>query len=195
MAVSFEEIRQTIYHVTPKPRILEMGAKQSIPGRSTLRKNEFPEYSEYLGTDFEPGADVDIIADAHELSKVCGEETFDVILCYSVLEHVQDPYVVAHEMIKTLKVGGYIHVQTHQSFPLHAYPADYWRFTTEALRLLYPARFGMKLIDVYYEFMAWLVSKRDPFTQYGPSFLNVCYFGHKLTHTQKQFTRLGEESK
>lgn len=187
MSTSFEEIRNTVYHTIAKPRILEMGAKRSRPDISTLRKSEFPDYSEYLGTDVEEGTDVDIVADAHQLSKVCGEESFDLILCYSVLEHVKYPNIVAYEMLKTLKVGGYIHVQTHQSFPLHDYPADYWRFTTESLRLIFNKYYGFKTLDVWNEFMAWLVSKRDPYTQYGPAFLNVCIFGRKMVKTPKEY--------
>ena len=44
--------------------------------------------------------------------------------------------------MKALKVGGLIYIQTHQSFPLHGYPHDYFRFSREALASLFGTHDG-----------------------------------------------------
>ena len=36
-------------------------------------------------------------------------------------------------MYKSLKSEGVLFLQTHQTFLIHGYPSDYFRFTTEAL--------------------------------------------------------------
>ena len=62
-----------------RPRVLELGTKRSVASRSTLHDDWVPNAREYLGTDIESDADVDIVADAHRLTQVTGEEQFDVL--------------------------------------------------------------------------------------------------------------------
>jgi SAM-dependent methyltransferase len=116
------------------PKVLELGTKRSEPNRSTLHHDWIPHASSYVGTDFRDGIDVDIVADIHSLSATLGEKCYDIIISCSTFEHVQYPWIAAEEISRTLKVGGLVFVQTHFSFPLHAYPSDYWRFSTEALK-------------------------------------------------------------
>ena len=39
-------------------------------------------------------------------------------------------------MAQMLQSGGVLYIQTHQTFPLHGYPHDYYRFSEQALRSL-----------------------------------------------------------
>ncbi len=87
-----------------------------------MHRDWVPHAAEFLGTDIEGGEDVDVVADVHTLSAVVGAERFDVILSASTFEHLKYPGLAAHELLKTLTVGGLLFVQTHQSFPLHGYP-------------------------------------------------------------------------
>jgi len=170
------------------PRVLELGTAQSIPGRSTMHREWLPNASEWLGTDMQagPGPDVDIVADVHRLSEVVGRESFDVIVSCSTLEHVRYVQLAAHGIMKTLKVGGLLFVQTHQSFPLHSYPSDYWRFGTDALMSLFPPEMGMQTVADY-EFPCRIVSERDPNTARCLAFLNVCCFARKTSPTPEQW--------
>jgi len=122
-----------------KPRILELGTKRSEMNleKGTIHKAEFKNYSEYVGTDVEEGIDVDIVADAHKLSDTLGEERYDVIISCSTFEHFKYPTLVAHEIMKVLKLNGLLFIQTHQAFPLHAFPTDFFRFSIEALESLF----------------------------------------------------------
>ena len=83
-----------------------------------------------------------------------GAERFDVILSASTFEHLKYPGLAAHELLKTLTVGGLLFVQTHQSFPLHGYPSDYFRFSREALASLFGTTMGFEVVATGYDFPA-----------------------------------------
>lgn len=63
------------------------------------------------------------------------DESFNAIVCWSVLEHVPDPPRAIREMRRVLKPGGLIWVQLPFLFPYHADPYDYWRATPGGLRI------------------------------------------------------------
>jgi hypothetical protein len=161
------------------PRVLEMGTFRSNPAVSTMHQEWFPHASAHLGTDFQAGVDVDITADAHELSKSVEPGSIDLLLSCSVFEHLQKPWIVAEEMVKVLAPGGALFIQTHQSFPLHGYPQDFWRFTREAMEVMFTPSMGLHSIQTCYQFPAQVVSVRDPGGKDHPAFLNVCLVAYK----------------
>lgn len=169
------------------PRVLELGAKRSIESRRTRHDDWIPNAGEYLGTDIEPGPDVDIVVDVHRLTQVTGEEQFDVIVSCSSFEHFKYPHVAAHEVMKALRIGGLLFVQTHQSFPLHNYPHDYFRFSREALAGLFGSRMGFRTIATDYEFSAKLYSRREPGVANMSSYLNVRLYGEKSGVTPREY--------
>ncbi len=81
-----------------KLKVLELGARRSIPIRSTHHKKWIPNAGEYLGTDIAPGIDVDIVDDIHRLTKKTGNEQFDVIISCSSFEHFRYPHLATHEV-------------------------------------------------------------------------------------------------
>ena len=169
------------------PRVLELGTYRSQEGRSTLHDVWVPHASEYLGTDIEAGEDVDIVADAHRLSSFVGKESFDIIISCSTFEHFKYPQVAAHEMLKSLKVGGLLFVQTHQTFPLHAYPYDYFRFSAEALSSCFGTKMGFNVEKCAYEFPAKIHSEESPGIEKANCFLNVCLWGRKHSPTPDDY--------
>jgi hypothetical protein len=168
-----------------KPRVLETGAFRSIPERSTLHKTWIPNADVFLGTDFQPGVDVDVVADIHSLSCAI-RDPFDVLVSCSTLEHVKYPHLAAHEMLKVLKVGGLLFVQTHQTFPLHAYPFDYYRFSCEALASLFSNAMGVEA-ETEYQYPAQIHSVQNKNSDKFPAFLNVVLFGRKVRETPEKF--------
>jgi len=174
-------------HTMDKPRVLELGTKRSIPERSTLHDHWVPNAGEYLGCDIESGADVDIVADVHRLTQITGEERFDIIISCSTFEHFKYPHLAAHEIMKALKVGGILFIQTHQTFPLHGFPSDYFRFSREALAGLFSAKMGIHILSTDYEFPVKLHSEHDPGVTDMPSFLNVRLLGEKIGKTPYTF--------
>jgi hypothetical protein len=170
-----------------RPRVLELGTKQSVPGRSTKHHEWIPNASEYLGTDMESGRDVDIVADVHRLTEVIGEESFDVIISCSTFEHFKYPHLAAHQVMKALRVGGLLFIQTHQTFPLHSVPHDYFRFSREALTGLFGTTMGFRVIATNFDFPARIYARQDPAACLHPAFLNVQLVGEKTGKTPDDY--------
>ncbi|MCA9595834.1 MAG: methyltransferase domain-containing protein [Myxococcales bacterium] len=62
--------------------------------------------------------------------------TFANVVTDQVLEHVNDPRTAIAESVRVLVPGGVAIHTTCFINPIHDAPADYWRFTPEALHLL-----------------------------------------------------------
>jgi SAM-dependent methyltransferase len=120
-----------------KPVVIEMGARRSDPRVSTLHRDWAPVDAKFIGTDFMSGLDVDVIADVHRFSKAFSPNSIDAIICVSVLEHVERPWIAAKEIAKIMRPGGQIFCYTHFAFPEHGYPSDYFRFTRAGLEMIF----------------------------------------------------------
>lgn len=94
--------------------ILEIGSRVVI---GDCYKNAW-EHANYTGFDLYGGENVDVTGDAHNLSHYF-DKKFDLIFSSACFEHFAMPWKVAVEMIKCLKVGGYIFVETHYSYSSH----------------------------------------------------------------------------
>jgi SAM-dependent methyltransferase len=158
--------------------VLELGTLRSISDRPTHHREWCFDDARFVMSDFVPGLDVDVVADIHSLDDVFGAQSFDFVIAYSVFEHVQRPWIGAQRIANVLRPGGQLFIQTHQSYPIHGYPSDYWRFTQEALRTLF-ADAGLIILATCYEFPAQIHSQRIPDTKNYPAFLNVCLTAQK----------------
>ena len=138
---AFEQFREEVNR--SRARVLEIGSRQVVPGGESKRAL-FPECS-YVGFDYYPDANTDVVGDAHELSKSFGCE-FDAVFSLAVFEHFAMPWVVAAEINKVLKVGGLTFHSTHFAFPIHERPWDFWRYTDQALRILFSPPLGFEVI-------------------------------------------------
>ena len=96
--------------------------------------------------DIVPSENVDVVGDAHELSKFFPKNTFDYILSLSVFEHLAMPWKVATEMNKVLKMGGMALVQAPQSCGMHDLPWDFWRFSDAAWSTIFNERTGFRVV-------------------------------------------------
>lgn len=169
-----------------KPRVLELGTKRMYEDRKTRHDEWIPHAEEFLGFDIQDGIDVDIVGDVHRLSSIVGEEQFDVIISCSSFEHFKYPHLAAHEIMKALKIGGALFIQTHQSYPLHAAPNDYFRFSREALHSLFGTKMGFRVIATDYEFPVRIFSPESP-VFLMKSYMNVRLFGEKIAPTPTEF--------
>ena len=104
------------------------------------------EKSTYVGFDYYEGDNVDVVGDAHKLSDYF-DKKFDLIFSFSVFEHLAMPWQVSLEMIKLLKPGGYIFIETHYSYSSHERPWHFFQFSENALNVLFPEKFGIKCIE------------------------------------------------
>lgn len=99
----------------------------------------------YTGFDYYEGENVDVIGDAHRLSSYF-DKKFDLIFSSAVFEHLAMPWIAALEMIRLLKPGGYIFIETHYSFGSHERPWHFFQFSENALNVMFPEKFGIKCL-------------------------------------------------
>jgi len=90
------------------------------------------------------GKAVEIYADC--LNLPFAENTFDTIICFEVLEHLEDPFLFFGQVYKALKPGGYLLLSVPQTYQLHD-KADYFRFTSEGLKLLCK-KSGLRVVKI-----------------------------------------------
>lgn len=119
---------------------LEVGSKDY--GSTQDLRALFRGPCEYIGVDREAGPGVDLVLDlAGDFASVdaaLGGRRFGTIFCLSVLEHVEQPFRMADNLTQLLASDGWLCVAVPFAFKFHGYPSDYWRFTHEGVRKLFP---------------------------------------------------------
>lgn len=87
-----------------------------------------------IALDVRQGRGVQVLGDAQALG--LADQSFDVVLCTEVLEHLPEPQRAIDEMHRVLTPGGTLLLTTRFLFPIHDAPHDYFRFTKYGLRHL-----------------------------------------------------------
>lgn len=125
----------------PGYEVLEVGARVVTGDRF----RRFFDVANYTGFDYYAGENVDVAGDAHKLSSYF-DKKFDLIFSSAVFEHLAMPWQVSLEMIKLLKPGGYVFVETHYSHSSHERPWHFFQFSENALDILFSSKFGMQCV-------------------------------------------------
>jgi hypothetical protein len=125
-------------------RILELGSRNRS---GMVRKDLVPEHLQYVGLDILPGENVDVVGDAHELSHLFPEQSFTAVFATSVFEHLMMPWKVVLELNWILATDGLVMLSSHQAWPLHEVPWDYWRFSDQAWRALFNPLTGFEVLQ------------------------------------------------
>lgn len=106
-----------------------------------------PFVSSYVGTDvLKDNPMVDIVCPAEALE--VKDESVDIVLCFSVLEHVNDPLQSVKELHRVLRTQGTVFASTHGCFPWHPYPQDHWRWTQTGLPILFKQA-GFAKVEIF----------------------------------------------
>jgi SAM-dependent methyltransferase len=126
-------------------RVLQVGARtpaglEGMPPRPLLR-------GQVIGLDIHPGLCVDLVGDAHVLSRFLREGSIDAVVSGSVLEHLQAPWLFAAEVNRVLKVGGLVYHEAPGAWPAHAQPNDFWRMSAEGLSVLFGPETGFEVLE------------------------------------------------
>jgi SAM-dependent methyltransferase len=172
-----------------RPRkVLEAGTLQSVSGRSTHHRAGFPQLAEndYVKLDLRPGPDVDVVGDLHALPNDWTGQ-FECFIAIAVWEHLERPWIAAKEVARILAPGGFFLISTHQCFPIHGYPRDFFRFSREALKLIIEDA-GLSISACEYRHRCMIVPPNDvvPQADVGdwnstwPSYVLVEAIGRKL---------------
>lgn len=119
--------------------ILEIGSRDY--GTTANLRDLFPGEM-YIGIDMQAGKGVDRVLDLtipfEKIDAVLEGRRFGAIICLSVLEHCAQPFLMAANITKLLHSGGTLYVSVPFSWKFHGYPSDYWRFTHEGVKKLFP---------------------------------------------------------
>ena len=128
----------------PSGAILEIGSR----ARSAItQRQHLPQHLEYLGLDILPGPNVDLVGDAHELSRLFPERRFAAVFSMAVFEHLAMPWKAALEINHVLAPGGLVFTGSNQTWPLHEEPWDFFRFSSHAWRTLFNPATGFEILE------------------------------------------------
>lgn len=112
-----------------------------------------PYVSNYIGVDvpshFDTGYTADVTIFTDEAGRVpdIADNSADIVFSIMVLEHVNDPALYLSECYRMLKPGGRLIISTLGYWVYHAYPVDYWRWTSPGLeKIIVDA--GFKVLDM-----------------------------------------------
>ena len=135
--------------------ILEIGSR----ARSGIsRREQFtPPGWEYVGFDVMAGTNVDVVGDAHDISGHFPAGAFDAVIAMSVLEHLMMPWKFIVELNRILKLGAIGLFVTHQAYPIHDQPWDFWRFSDTSWTALLNSKTGFEIIEARMAEPAFLV--------------------------------------
>lgn len=110
--------------------IINLGAS----GEDELR--DFFKHATYKTLDLNSDNAPDIVGDAHAIPVL--DQSQDAVLAFSLLEHTHSPHVVAQEIFRVLKPGGYLLLSTPFIHPYHPGRCpDYYRFSKDGLKYLF----------------------------------------------------------
>lgn len=127
----------------PGIKVLEIGSRSVVS--DTLWKNFIPQV-DYTGVDILDGENVTYVCDAHKLPEQF-TDCFDLVISFAVFEHLAMPWLVAEQISKVLKPGGYFAIETHFSFSEHEVPWHFFQYNSRGLASLFNRDLGFKVID------------------------------------------------
>jgi predicted SAM-dependent methyltransferase len=91
-----------------------------------------------VGVDIQAGPGVDRVVDLTSSQGGFDTEHFELIICCSVLEHVERPWLLAETLTTLLSPSGALFLAVPWIHRYHAYPEDYWRFSRQGVAVLFP---------------------------------------------------------
>lgn len=128
----------------PEGDVLEIGSRARS---GVTRRDCLPRQLGYVGFDVLAGPNVDVVGDAHELSRHFPPGRFAAVMSLAVFEHLAMPWKAVIEINRVLRTGGLVFVNTPQTWPVHEVPWDFWRFTAYAWSSLFNAATGFEIIE------------------------------------------------
>lgn len=143
MAFDFFNFEGPLMHVGSKINYEDEKARQGAEHFRKFVKERLHGEKEIKGLDIFDGHNVDIVADlcannlfSADLGKY--KEYFKTIICWALLEHVQNPFSAAENITHFLAPGGKIFYVGPWVWGFHPYPDDYWRISFSGLKVLFP---------------------------------------------------------
>lgn len=126
-----------------RPLVIDLGGRARSGNE---RAADFPG-ARFMVADIVGGPNVDIVADAHQLSRYIAPGSVDAIISVATFEHLAMPWKAVIEINRVLRPGGLACLITHHTIGLHDMPWDYWRFSADAWDALLNRQTGMEIFD------------------------------------------------
>jgi SAM-dependent methyltransferase len=178
----FSELKEAVEKYSDKIKgiTLDVGAGKS-PYRSFFKNS-----AKYIRLDkFDYGTKPDIIGDATKIK--LKNNSVDSVVCFQVLEHLQEPQKAVDEMYRVLKKGGVCLLTTHMATVLHGEPHDYFRFTKYALKDVLFRKFSEVKVEpnggallAITQLIVWGLNERLPKIIASPLTVAFNFLGKKL---------------
>lgn len=158
-----EKIRKIL---TEKKNVIDIGGglriskergNRSDPAQTWIADLIAENATRYQVLDPTPEYHPDIVGDIHALP--FPDNSQEAMICLAVLEHVEDPWLACRELRRVLKPGGYCLVYVPFLYYFHAergYYHDYWRYTHEAINLLFKDFSFLEICGVRGRIATWL---------------------------------------
>lgn len=134
----FNQVREN-----PTGAVLEIGARGSHGRRL------FPDTVTYLGFDITAGPNVDLVGDAHHLTRYIHQKV-DFVMSFVTFEHLLMPWKVVVEINHLLAPGGLVMTHAPQTWSIHHVPWDYWRISRDGWRGLFNRYTGFEILQTAY---------------------------------------------
>ncbi len=143
--LAFDEFRfeGPLMHVGSKINYEDEKARTGAEHFRQFVKKKLYGKKEIKGLDIFDGHNVDIVADLCADNLFSGDlnkylEYFKTIICWALLEHVENPFCAAENITRFLVPGGKIFYVGPWVWGYHPYPDDYWRISFSGLKVLFP---------------------------------------------------------
>src|ERR1039457_4523487 len=121
------EVAMSFQH-QERPKIFDIGC-----GNKPYK--DFFENSIYIGMNYTiDGALPDLLGDA--MSIPIKNDSFEIVLCTQVIEHVSEPIRMMMEISRVLKPGGFLILSGPFYWPIHEEPYDYYRYSKYGMKYL-----------------------------------------------------------
>lgn len=134
LATSKAASARMLSRIDGKSRVLDIGCADG------WTRSYLPESVQYVGLDYPLTAmswyhsRPDVFADAARIP--FSDASFDAVILFDVLEHLPEPEKALPEILRVLKPGGHLLMNTPFMYPLHDEPLDFHRWTQHGHRLL-----------------------------------------------------------
>ena len=114
--------------------VLDVGSRRVQRGAPTYRSLMPPAWT-YTGCDTTPGDNVDLVQlGEYRIRQEAG--LYDVVISGQCLEHVRHPWLLAAEMARMLKPGGWALWTAPWIWHYHPHPIDCWRILPDGMKAL-----------------------------------------------------------
>lgn len=126
-----------------RPLVIDLGGRARSGNE---RAADFPG-ARFVVADIIGGSNVDVVADAHQLSRHVAPGSVDAVISFATFEHLAMPWKAVVEINRVMRPGGLACLISHHTIGLHDMPCDYWRFSADTWDALLNRHTGMEIID------------------------------------------------